>query len=397
MTPGTAESECQLVNLQLYVEPENSVEIENYECIILKQKETKQMVMKFTPKKSGRFQIKGIKFFWFGVSPVAIIFHDPLRFDTVDNYPNASLEIESTPTVSYLDLPICFNARIKLLKRSKIKSVDNSCSSLNESSESTDGTEDCDIINSLDIVADSAQAIIQLQKPLSPGFQQRWSLDPSKSNHELTFEVTPTSSGTVTVNLFISYTNICHITRFSHASLSFECKEVHKLRISQHEDLIDIQPNNDIDTVECDCAKIEYNSGSVKIIEPNYSFNGDRCSISVKRNFTGTVMNDILHINDVFLKFHKTSFVFTNFNQEIKLVFDAICLGNFDGLITLAYNFNGCFLLNGKIKYNLKGPAVKKIALSLIILKPCEIDLGEIMKVEYGKMPIKVSQIVRIE
>lgn len=397
MTPGTAESECQLVNLQLYVEPEDSVELENYECIALKQKETKRMVMKFTPKKLGKFQIKGIKFLWFGVSPVAILFHDSIRFDTVEHYPNASLEIVTVPEISYLDLPIFFNAKIKLLKR--INNNDSSSnSSLNESSELSDSFEDCDTINSLDIVADSAQAFIQLQEPPSPGFQQRWSLDPSKSEQELTFEVTPTSSGIVTVNLFISYTNICHVTRFSHASLSFECKEVHNLRISQHENIIDIQPNNDIDTIDCDCAKIEKDeNGSVRIIEPNYDFSGDRCSIAVQRNFTGTVMNNILHINDIFLKFEKTKFDFVKPNQEIKLVFDAICLGKFDGVISLVYNDNPSFLFNGKIKYNLKGPAVRKISLSLIILKPCEIDLGDLMKVEYGKMPIKVSTIVRIE
>ena len=352
------------------------------------------MVMKFTPVKLGKFQIKGIKFLWFGVSPVAILFGDSLRFETVEKYPNAILSIENVPKISYLELPICFNAKVQL--SSKSKPVSNS-SSLNDSSESNDSFEDCDSIKSLDVVADSAQAFIQLLEPVSLGFQQRWSLDHQKTDQELKFEVTPTSAGLVTVNLFISYTNVYNVTRFSHASMSFECKEVHKLRISQHENIIDIQPNDDIDSIECDCAKIMSLDGSVKIIQPSESFTGDRCSISVRRNFTGTVMNDVLHINDIFLKFEKTNFVLERPNQEIKLVFDAICLGNWNGHISLNNNDNDSFLFNGKIKYNLKGPGINKISVSMIILKKCEIDLGDLMKVEYGKTPIKVSQIVRIE
>lgn len=386
MTPATAEAECQLVNLQLYVDPEDSVKIDTYERIELKQKETKHMVMKFTPTKLGKFQIKGIKFLWFGVSPVAIIFNDSLRFETVNNYPNAALKIETNPTVSYLELPVCFNAKLNL----QTGSLDGA-----ESSESID---DSDTLSSLDVVADSLQATVSLKKPVCNGFQQRWSLNPSLNEQELTFEVMPTSPGLVTVNLFISYTNVLHVTRFSHASVSFECKEVHKLKIGQHNDTIEIQPDDDIEQIECDGAVIEAVNGLVKIIEPDKGFNGDKFSISVRRNFTGTIMDDVLHINDIFLRFKQTSFKFERPNQIIKIEFEAICLGKYEGVITLIdSNNNDCFLFNGKVRFNLKGPDNQKIIISFIILKPGEIDLGELMKVEYGKTQLKVSQIVRIE
>ena len=412
MTPTLADG-VQIHNLQLFVEPEGCVEVENYDFIDLKAK--KQMNMKFTPKKVCQFTIRGIKFSWFNVSPVAILFSDSLRYEAIENYLSSTLTIESKPEISYLNLPVTIVAKANLF----LKSLHN-----DEENELT----------TFHVVADSPNAIISLKEPKCRGFMQRWILDPKKKDQTLTFEVIPNVPGTIVVNIYISFANVEHTTRFNHVRCSFECREIHRLQISQHENIISIQPSNDIEDIVCQCAAITYpslrtydksfNSINIAINEPIESFTGEKCTILVKRNFTGTIQDEIVNISHIFLKFEENEYNLTEKNHIIKISFLVLCLGNFDGLITLKQPNEGKnqhLLLNnhsenedsnqlisqttknypfnwlGKVKFYLKGPSKQKIILNAFVEEPCSFDIGQFLNIEYGKTKIKVAHTVEIK
>ncbi|OHS95143.1 hypothetical protein TRFO_10611 [Tritrichomonas foetus] len=405
MTPTLADG-CQIHKLSLLVDPEDTIEFDVYDFIDLKS--TKEMTMKFTTRKPGNYSIRGIKFLWFGVAPVAVLFGESLRFEAVDHCPKASITIDHVPEAGYLNLPVVFVAKISLKPSSKLADHE----AVNEDGKETvvteanedDEKENIQEISTLHVVADSLTSNVTIRKPNCKGFLQRWTLDPTQKEQELVFEATPTVSGPITINIFISFTNNYHVTRFSHASLTFECREVHNLKIIQQNDIITISPDNDIAKIECDCAQIVTNGGIVTIKGANPLFSGDRCAINVRRNFIGTERYDTLNINDIFLRFDQTDFVFNPENEiklighRIKIAFDAICLGNYEGFISLIdpegqYPFSW----TGKIRHNLKGPGKKRIIIHMIVFQKCQIDLGDVMRVEYGKTQLKVSQLVRIE
>lgn len=412
ITPSINDIGIEMRNVHLLVNPEDAVDVETFDLIELKT--TTKMVMKFSPKKICNFGITGIGFDWFGVSPVYMRFADNLRFDVVDNYPLASLTVGTVPPISYLNLPITFTIHVYIFDQDSIAHNESKPSldtdsiqevskgsfeqtSSFDSIESDQNSHLCNTISNIHILAESDNANVILKSPNSQGFQQRWSLDPSIKEQDLVFEATPTTPGNVPIHFFLSYMNTYHVTRFAYCLVSFECNEVHKLKIVQSKDAIDIQGDDDISHVECDSAKISVDGSHITILEANPEFTSDRSFITIRRNFAGNEMTDFLHINDIFLRFSQTVFTFKQPQQAIRIEFDAICLGKNEGLIVLHNKINSDFFITGKVKFTLHGPGTNKIAIDLIVSHPCEIDLDGFMTVEYGKTQLKMAQTIKIE
>ena len=356
----TVQEPSHISNLQLFTEPSDAAETQVLEHVDLKS--TAEIRLTFIPVKTSKFQIKGVKFLWFGVAPAAVLFQQPLLYESLEFESLVSLELGSCPAIGHVGIPCRFEGEV---------------------------VKERGDIHSLMLFAESYpanSACVNLLEPHTSGFHNKFNLDPNVERQKLVFEVVPNITGPVTIRVFVSYAGLGHEMRFVFGSVTIDCRETKKVSYHPGSDRISLQPADDTYTVECPCAVIEQKGAKVRFKDAIPTFLEKKCTIEVHRRFNDTTITDILNISNVFVSFGKQEYKVEAFPAEIQIELDVLCLGANEGELVLRQPGTRtieCVWI-GKTRFVLVGPKKYHILAKLLVLRPLECDIGELVSIHYG-------------
>lgn len=353
---------CEMSDIQLFLEPSGMVDTD-----IVKQFKlygTKQMTFKFTPTKPGKFKIKGIRFTWFDVAPVAVNFQEQLNYQAVDNASLMSLHIRPHTDTAYVGLPFKVNALLH-----KVIGQISSIFTFIETYPPNCATVD----------------IAGLKKT---GFLNRFNLDPTPASHDITFEIVPETSGMLEFHMFVAYSDTSRSVRFVEQRFSVESRDMKKVHCVSGSDSITLQPDDKTYAVECKCAVVEHQDSTVRFVDVVEDYNEKKCSITVRRTFLDSTVTNVLQISPVFVTFGERSYKVAQFPCDIDIIMDVLCIGGNTGELRLAQPglVSGAIQCAwiGKNRFVLNGPKKIRISAKLLVMGPCSIDVGALTKLQYG-------------
>lgn len=347
---------CEMQKIKLFVEPEEMVQSEEIEIVNLRS--TIDLKISFTPVKIGSFQIKGIKFMWFGVVPAAVLFH-PISYDSVSESPIINITIVDKPKFSYAGIPLRFKARLH---------AENPTTPLN-----------------MHITAESQTANITLLNPNKKCYIQRWGVD--DINEEYEFEAIPALTGDMIVHLLLTSMDSNRIARFSYDYFSINCIGVNNPKIII--DIDSIYVDSDFTNITSDCVKFSLNEKTIKIEEPILEYQKNQCYIEISRNLTGTINKTKIEISSIYFKFNDTNLVCETFPSIISFSFEVICLGKNEGMLTIMDSESWCWI--GKRNYILKGPNRYQIKGKFLVIQRFVGVLGSLIQVDYPNNNLNLS------
>ena len=356
----TLQEACHISQLQLLIEPADAAETDVVENVDLRS--TAEIHLKFVPTTSTKFQVRGLKFLWFGVAPAAVLFQQPLVYEALDFESLVSMELTSSPELAYVGIPCRFSAELLKIKGDLL---------------------------SLFLFAESYpanSATINLIAPKSAGVHNKFSLDPKLDRQELLFELTPNITGPITVRVFVSYACTGHEMRFVHDTFVVECRDTKKVHYVPGSDRISLQPADDTYTVDCRCAVIEQRGSKVHFKDVVESYLEKRCTVEVHRKFNDTTITDILYISNVFVTFGEQDYKVASFPAEIAVDIDVLCLGANEGELVFrqpsSSTIDCCWI--GQTHFMITGPKKLKLVAKMLVMRPICCDIGELVNIHYG-------------
>jgi hypothetical protein len=351
---SSALENTQLSNIQLFVDPDGCITSNAIDRCELTGAETFRF--EFTPLTEGKFQIRGIRAIWHEVAPIVVVSPRLLRFSGCRNAPLFELSLLKRPEVAYAGVPFRFRVFVKHVKGE---------------------------IGSLCAVAETfpRSRVVDLVEPKLVGFSGAYSLNPPELDRELEFEVVPAIGGVLSVHAFISYSTEYYGIRYGHVSFSVECGELRQIQLKAGNDRVELNLDDGDYSVDCECALIEKEGGTVKIKDVSPDFAGNEFTIAVSRTVLGAVIREVFKISRVFVSFLDAEVGVTNFPCVVPFRFQILCLGKMRGKLVLKGARKRRWFWVGKTKFVLCGP--KKIDISVMVcaLEPLAFEIGDFVSV----------------
>jgi hypothetical protein len=348
---------CQMSNLGLHIDPEDSVEADRIESYSLKG--TKQFRFVLKPIKAGHFVLKGLRFLFFGVAPVAVTFPQPLSYCGIQKYSSMSLTITSKPDIAYSKLPFRFRALLR------------------------HGQGPVDEVYVLPETSPPGTRVA-LVSPPSLQVRKRYTLDPSVTSHDLEFELEPLGTGSLTVNVFASYSRFGHAMRFVVDSFTTDVRELKKIHCTLGNDQLFMHPDDEECRATCPCALISQAGSVVTFQDVNSEYQEKKCFVEIDRLVMGHVVTTEVTLSPVFASFQPNGQKVAKFPAVVECSFAVLCLGANSGRLILLQPPSADWAWIGKTKYALRGPRKVAIAARMIVMKQLALNIGPFISVVYG-------------
>jgi hypothetical protein len=313
----------------LYIEPEESAETSVVDFFMLRG--TAQFVMTFTPLRAERFQIKGLRFEFFKVAPVAVTFPQPVLYSALEKAALCELCVVSKPDVTYIKLPFRFSLLLKHL-RGTLSGPPYAFVQSSPHHES-----------------------LRLVSPPITGAFNKYPLSPFENEQVLDFEMVPAIEGSLNVHIFIVYSMPSHMSRFVVDGFSVEVKGMKKLHCQSENDRIILSNLDDICSISCPCAEIRTEEHSIVFEDVAKDSQDKKCSLEIEREVLGTIVRDSLTIPRLFVIFGTSEVTVHHFPTVVDFRFDVLCLGQHTGKLVLKQPNSVDWYWVGKTKYVLTG------------------------------------------
>jgi hypothetical protein len=354
----TLEDGCHMSQLRLYIEPEDAAETLVVDSCLLR--ETTEFVMTFTPVRPVKFQVRGLRFQFFDVAPVAVTFPQPVRYHAIAKEALLSLSLVSRPDISYTNIPFRFSALAARIRGS---------------------------------LHDQTYAFLQtaphhpsmkLVSPSVPGSFNKFALPAFENELLLEFEMVPACEGRLEVSVLVGYSSMNHGQRFAVASFSIDVLGMRRIHIHPANDCVVLSHIDDVRAISCASAAIHTAKNVVFFDDVTADSYEKKCTIEIEREVLGTIVRDSLPLTRVFARFDPAEIIVERFPAVIEWRFQLLCLGANDGRLLLKSppSLEWCWV--GKTRYTLRGPQRLAVAAGLLVTGPVQFDVCSFLSVIYG-------------
>jgi hypothetical protein len=365
LSPG-----CHVAGLRLFIEPEESATVSSLEDFVLS--ETTEFAFTFSVARPGPFQIKGLRFDFFGVAPVAVLFAQPVLYRALSKAALLGLSLLSNPDIAYVAIPCRFSVLLQKIRGS------------------ISGVIDAIVQTSPNKVA------VRLLQPEVPNSFNRFPLPAFTGELALDFELVPDREGPLKVYVFIAYALADRHERFAFARFAVDVCGLRKVCAQVGNDRVFLTQADGLQKISCGCAGVRL-EGTTVIVDSVIPTD-QKCTLELERVVIGTVLRDSIALSRVFVRFGAAEMEVRRCPTVVEFAWEVICLGRLEGELLLIGpgSLQWCWV--GKTRFALKGPAVVEVAPRMLVTTPVDLELEEFVSLVYGNetRPFRHAVSVRV-